>query len=75
MVVHEGRNDARLRDIIERVEGVELIELAVQTSLNGRDAILRTIESYLPIIERRGLRLALYPHLLHVTRIGDNPLQ
>lgn len=68
LVLHEGRNDARLRDIIERVEGVELLELAVQTSLNGRDAILRSIESYLPIIERRGLRLALYPHLRHVTQ-------
>lgn len=68
LVLHEGRNDAKLRDIIERTEGVELLELAVQTSLNGHDAILRTIESYLPIIERRGLRLALYPHLRHVTQ-------
>lgn len=68
LVLHEGRNDAVLRRIIESVEGVELIELAIQTSLNGTDAILRTIESYLPIIEQRGLRLALYPHLRHVTQ-------
>ncbi len=43
LVLHEGRNDAVLRRIIESVEGVELIELAVQTSLNGYDGILRTI--------------------------------
>lgn len=67
LVLHEGRNDAVLRRIVETVEGVELIELAVQTSINGTDAILRSIESLLPIIERRGLRLALYPHLKHVT--------
>lgn len=68
LVLHEGRNDAVLRRIIETVEGVELIELAIQTSINGIDGILRSIESLLPIIERRGLRLALYPHLRHVTQ-------
>lgn len=68
LVLHEGRNDTVLREIIESVEGVELIELAVQTSVNGMTGILKTIESYLPIIERRGLRLALYPHLKHVTQ-------
>lgn len=68
LVLHEGRNDIVLRRIIESVEGVELIELAVQTSLNGSEGILRSIETLLPIIERRGLRLALYPHLRHVTQ-------
>jgi sugar phosphate isomerase/epimerase len=67
-VLHEGRNDALLRRIIESVEGVGLIELAVQTSLNGSAGIMRTIESLLPIAERRGLRIALYPHLKHVTQ-------
>ncbi len=67
LVLHEGRNDAMLRRIVESVEGVELIELAVQSSLNGEPAILRVIESLLPIVERRGLRLALYPHRNHVT--------
>lgn len=66
LVLHEGRNEAALRRILETVEGVELIELAIQTTLNGPDGILRSIESLLPLIERRGLRLALYPHLKHV---------
>jgi sugar phosphate isomerase/epimerase len=68
LVLHEGRNDQVLRRIVESVEGVELIELAVQTSLNGSSAILGFIESLLPIAERRGLRIALYPHLHHVTQ-------
>jgi sugar phosphate isomerase/epimerase len=68
LVLHEGRNDHVLRRIIESVEGVELIELAVQTSVNGSAAILGFIESLLPIAERRGLRIALYPHLHHVTQ-------
>lgn len=67
-VLHEGGNDAVLRNIMETVEGVSLIELAVQTSLNGRGAILDFIESILPIAEQRGLRIALYPHLRHVTQ-------
>lgn len=67
-VLHEGRNDAIIRQIISNVEGVSLIELAVQTSVNGMPAILRFIESILPIIERRDLKLVLYPHLLHVTQ-------
>ncbi len=68
LVLHEGRNDALVRRIVESVEGVELIELAVQTSVNGLPAILAVIESLLPIVERRGLRLALYPHRNHVTQ-------
>ena len=68
LVLHEGRNDHVLKRIIESVEGVELIELAVQTSVNGSAAILGFIESLLPIAERRGLRIALYPHLHHVTQ-------
>lgn len=75
LVLHEGRNDDLLRDIIERVEGVELVELAVQTSLSGEDGIKRFIESLLPIVERRGLRIALYPHLHHVTQTTSEVLE
>ncbi|RYY15308.1 MAG: sugar phosphate isomerase/epimerase [Alphaproteobacteria bacterium] len=66
-VLHEGRNEALLRHIFETVEGIELIELAVQTSVNGVDAIKRSIALLLAIAERRGMRIALYPHLRHVT--------
>ncbi|WP_297835428.1 TIM barrel protein [Pseudomonas sp.] len=75
VVLHEGRNDAMVKRIVETVEGIELIELAVQTSVNGRDAILRFIESLLPITERRGLRIALYPHLHHVTQTTTQVVQ
>lgn len=68
LVLHEGRNDHLMRNIVETVEGVELIELAVQTSVNGMAAILQVIESLLRIAERRGLKIALYPHLHHVTQ-------
>jgi sugar phosphate isomerase/epimerase len=43
----------------------------VQTSLNGSAGIMRFIESLLPIAERRGLRIALYPHLKHVTQTSS----
>jgi sugar phosphate isomerase/epimerase len=75
LVLHEGRNDALIRRIVETVEGVELIELAIQTSVNGTQAILRFIESQLPIAERRGLRIALYPHLHHVTQTTTHVVQ
>jgi sugar phosphate isomerase/epimerase len=75
LVLHEGRNDHLLRKVVETVEGVELIELAVQTSINGNAAILRFIESLLPIAERRGLRIALYPHLHHVTQTTSQVVQ
>lgn len=71
LVLHEGRNDALVRQIVESVEGVELIELAVQTSVNGAAGIMRAITSLLPIAERRGLRIALYPHLRHVTQTTE----
>jgi sugar phosphate isomerase/epimerase len=74
-VLHEGRNDTLIRRIVETVEGVELIELAVQTSVNGNHAIMRFIESLLPIAERRGLRIALYPHLHHVTQTTAQVVQ
>lgn len=74
-VLHEGRNDAVIRRILETVEGVELIELAVQSSINGGAAIVRFIETLLPIAERRGLRIALYPHYHHVTQTTKQVVQ
>jgi sugar phosphate isomerase/epimerase len=75
LVLHEGRNDHLVRQIIESVEGVELIELAVQTSVNGVKAILQSIERLLPIVERRGLKLALYPHRNHVTETTSHVVE
>jgi sugar phosphate isomerase/epimerase len=75
LVLHEGRNDHLLRKVVETVEGVELIELAVQTSINGEAAILRFIESLLPIAERCGLRIALYLHLHHVRQTTSEVVQ
>jgi sugar phosphate isomerase/epimerase len=75
LVLHEGRNDRALQAIIERVEGVGLLELAVQTSVNGAPGILRFIEKILPVVEQRGLRLALYPHLHHVTQTTTQVVQ
>lgn len=67
VVLHEGRNDTVIQHILETVEGVELIELAIQTSINGMSGIFRTITALLAVAEKRGLRIALYPHLKHVT--------
>ncbi|MQB56063.1 sugar phosphate isomerase/epimerase [Rahnella sp. RcJ3] len=67
LVLHEGRNDSAIQRIVESVEGVELIELAVQTTVNGMGSVIHFIESLLPIVERRRMRIALYPHLRHVT--------
>lgn len=75
LVLHEGRNDAVLRQIIESVEGVELIELAVQTTMNGMGAIRKFIEYILPIAEKRNLRIALYPHLRHVTQTTSQVIE
>jgi sugar phosphate isomerase/epimerase len=74
-VLHEGRNEALLHRILETVEGVTLIELAVQTSRNGEAAILRSIASLLRVAERRGLRIALYPHFHHVTQTTTQVVQ
>jgi sugar phosphate isomerase/epimerase len=75
LVLHEGRNDSLVRKIVESVEGVGLIELAIQSSVNGAAAIVRVIESLLPIAERRDLRIALYPHYHHVTQTTSQVVQ
>lgn len=49
LVLHEGRNDDLVRRLVASVDGVELIELAVQTSVNGVPAILKVIDSLLQI--------------------------
>lgn len=75
LVLHEGRNDEVVRRIVDSVEGTDLIELAIQTSMNGPSAILEAIEEVLKIAEKRQLKVALYPHAHHVTRTTSQVVQ
>jgi sugar phosphate isomerase/epimerase len=48
--------------IVESVEGCNSIELALHSGDKVQDLDRRMIERLLPIAERRGLQIALYPH-------------
>ncbi len=48
--------------IFETIEGCTSIELALHSGDKVQDADLRMIERLLPICERRGIDIALYPH-------------
>ncbi|MFC3058442.1 sugar phosphate isomerase/epimerase family protein [Paenirhodobacter populi] len=48
--------------IFETIEGCTRIELALHSGDKVTDADLRMIERLLPICERRGIDIALYPH-------------
>lgn len=49
--------------IIESVEGCPSIELALHSGEHVTDADRRMLERILPICERRGINIALYPHV------------
>jgi sugar phosphate isomerase/epimerase len=71
LVFHEGRNDAVVRRVVQSVEAAPIIELAIQTTVNGRDGVLRVLDSLIAIAERRGIDIALYPHLTHWTETSS----
>ena len=75
LVLHEGRNDQAIARLVNEVEGTDLIELAIQSTQNGIDGMLRNIEALLRIVERRGLKIALYPHLRHVTQTTEEVIR
>jgi sugar phosphate isomerase/epimerase len=50
-------------NIFETVEGCSTIELALHSGESVQDADRRMIERLLPIAERRGLNIILYPHI------------
>lgn len=50
-------------DIFERIEACPVIELALHSGQTVTDADRRIIELVLPIAERRGIEISLYPHI------------
>ncbi|WP_228389052.1 TIM barrel protein [Rahnella sp. RcJ3] len=52
-----------VNNIVESVEGVHSIELALHSGDHVNDTDRRMLEHMLPICERRGITVALYPHV------------
>lgn len=50
-------------NIFESIEGTQSIELALHSGERVQDADRRMLEQLLPIAERRGIDIALYPHI------------
>lgn len=50
-------------NIVETIEACPTIELALHSGENVEDADRRMIERILPIAERRGIEIVLYPHI------------
>jgi sugar phosphate isomerase/epimerase len=55
--------EAFVTHIFESVEGCSSIELALHSGESTQDSDRRMIERMLPVCERRGLTIALYPHI------------
>jgi sugar phosphate isomerase/epimerase len=54
--------EAFVTGIVESIEGCASIELALHSGERVQDADRRMLERILPICERRGIDIALYPH-------------
>jgi sugar phosphate isomerase/epimerase len=54
--------EAFVTRIVESIEGCTSIELALHSGDHVKDADRRLLEHILPICERRGIDIALYPH-------------
>lgn len=61
LIYREGL-ESFVTNIFESIEGCSTIELALQSGDEVTDLDRRMLEHLLPICERRGLRIALYPH-------------
>ncbi|PSJ44700.1 xylose isomerase [Zobellella endophytica] len=62
LIYREGL-ESFVTNIFESVEGCTRIELALHSGDEVRDADRRMLERILPICERRGIDIALYPHV------------
>lgn len=61
--IYRAGLESRLISLFETVEGCNSIELALHSGESVGDSDRRMIEHLLPICERRGINLALYPHI------------
>lgn len=64
LIYRRGLED-HVRTIFERIEACPVIELALHSGQTVTDADRRMIDHILPIAERRGIDVALYPHILY----------
>jgi hypothetical protein len=55
--------EAFVTGVFERLEGCTSVELALHSADSVSEADVRLIETLLPICERRGIDIALYPHI------------
>ncbi|MFK3768381.1 sugar phosphate isomerase/epimerase family protein [Pseudomonas putida] len=55
--------EARLINLFETLEGCSSVELALHSGDRVQDQDLRMLDQLLPICERRGIQIALYPHI------------
>ena len=62
-LIYRAGLEAFVTEIFETVEGCTTIELALHSGDRATDADRRMIELLLPICERRGIDIALYPHV------------
>ena len=55
--------EGRLVQLVERLEGCTQLQLALHSGDEVSEADYRLLESLLPICERQGIEIALYPHV------------
>ncbi|MFK3724310.1 sugar phosphate isomerase/epimerase family protein [Pseudomonas monteilii] len=55
--------ESRLIALAESLEGCQCIQLALHSGTSITEGDVRMIETLLPICERRGIQIALYPHV------------
>jgi sugar phosphate isomerase/epimerase len=63
VIFQSGGNDAQMHRLVESIEGCSTIELALRSGEGIQDGDLHMLEALLPVCERRGINIALYPHV------------